>query len=66
MLSVLKFTLGGIVALGYIVAGIGLLDAVNTNIATSNLFDWIIWGVSTVFTLAGFIALMMMAKTRRV
>jgi len=62
MLGVLKYTLGGIIAIGYIVAGIGILDFVNTDIATSNLIDWVVWGTSTIFTLTGFFVLMTMAR----
>jgi hypothetical protein len=60
MLGILKYTLGGIVAVGYIVAGIGILDFVNTDIATSNLTDWVVWATSTIFTMAGFFILMTM------
>ena len=60
MLGILEYTLGGIVAVGYIVAGIGILDFVNTDIATSNLTDWVVWATSTIFTMAGFFILMTM------
>ncbi len=54
LLKALTYVLGGIAALAYVVVAIGLLDLVNTNIATSNLLDWIVWGVVCVFMLAAF------------
>ena len=64
MLKALTYVLGGIAALGYIIVAIGLLDMVNTNIATSNVFDWIVWGVVCVFTLAAFTILHLLSNIK--